>query len=192
MKGQFEKTHGKSYSRVYKSYWAMLQRCTNPKDPSYGTYGGAGIAVCDRWLESFENFYADMGDRPPHRSLDRINGRLGYEPGNCRWATALEQNQNRDSTVPIEVAGIKYPSLVSACAAFGIATSTYHNRIKRGWTPDRALTQGIANNCGQAIEVAGVRYPTVTSMLRAYCITKKRYYEALKSGMTPEQALGAK
>lgn len=190
--GRFKKTHGRSYDREYKTYHAMIQRCTNSKDPSFDRYGGAGIEVCDRWLESFENFYADMGTRPPRTSLDRIDGRLGYIKGNCRWATALEQNNNRDNNVPVTIKGVSYSSIAECCRAHGLAVSTYHNRIRRGWNDDRAATEAVAPNCGKTVEVAGVSYPTIASLLRAYSISKKRFYAGLSAGQTIEQALGIK
>lgn len=72
----------------------MKNRCLNPNATDYPRYGGRGIRVCDRWL-SFENFLADMGERPNGTTIDRIDGSKGYEPTNCRWATASEQQRNR-------------------------------------------------------------------------------------------------
>lgn len=78
------------FPRAYRSWAAMRTRCLNAKNPAYKWYGGRGIKVCDRW-SSFENFLADMGDRPHEKTLDRINNDGDYEPNNCRWATPKEQ-----------------------------------------------------------------------------------------------------
>ena len=82
-------------SPEYYSYSAMVQRCTNPKNRDWKTYGGRGIKVCDKWLESFENFLNDMGSRPIGTTLDRINSDWNYEPGKCRWSTPKVQANNR-------------------------------------------------------------------------------------------------
>ena len=86
--------HGRSESSTYESWHQMKSRCQNPKNKNYRNYGGRGIGVCDRWL-LFENFLADMGERPDGLTLERKHNDLGYEPGNCTWATAKEQANNR-------------------------------------------------------------------------------------------------
>ncbi len=90
-------THGGSYTPAYQSWQAMKTRCLNPNAEKYPDYGGRGIVICRRWLgkHGFENFRADMGERPAGKTLDRRNVNGNYTPRNCRWATAFEQVHNR-------------------------------------------------------------------------------------------------
>lgn len=88
-------THGMSHSKAYLAYQGMLQRTSNPKANSYKNYGARGIEVCERWRESFENFYADMGEPPTSsHTLDRKDNDGNYEPDNCRWVTRKTQQRN--------------------------------------------------------------------------------------------------
>lgn len=84
---------------TYSTWRSMKKRCLNPGHRSWPHYGGRGITICDAWLESFDAFLADMGERPDGTTLDRINPDGNYEPGNCRWATVLEQRHNRRPTI---------------------------------------------------------------------------------------------
>ena len=85
--------HGAYKTREYSSWQHMRRRCLDQNNDKFHRYGGRGITICERW-NSFENFLADMGRRPPGLTLDRINNDGNYEPGNCRWATSEEQASN--------------------------------------------------------------------------------------------------
>ena len=92
-------THGHTRkgraSPTYQSWNSMIKRCTNPNTKRYSDWGGRGITVCDRWLHSFENFLADMGECPEGLTLDRIDNDGNYEPSNCKWGTYKEQRYNQ-------------------------------------------------------------------------------------------------
>lgn len=136
-------SHGHTPRRGRKSEygsWAQLkQRCGNPNNLAYADYGGRGIRVCERWLNSFEAFLEDMGPKPsPDHSIERDDVNGHYEPRNCRWATDGEQANNTRRNRRFTLNGVTR-TLSEWAAALGIQPSTLHGRLKR-MSPERALT----------------------------------------------------
>lgn len=133
--------HGRSADQVYKLWSVMKDRCNNPNNKAYRNYGGRGIKVCDRWLNSFENFLADMGERPQGTTLDRINSNGNYEPDNCRWVTRMEQNNNTRRNVWIWTGEI-YVTMAQFAKAFGIPQKRLQFLYrKRGLSLEQILLQ---------------------------------------------------
>ncbi len=135
------RTHGKKHSPEYRIWSGMIARCENQKTISFSRYGGAGISVCERW-HRFENFLEDMGCRPtPSHSIDRWPDKQGnYQPGNCRWATREEQQNNKRTNLILEQNGISQTAQQWA-RQVGIRSATIRRRIQTlGWSIQEALT----------------------------------------------------
>ena len=132
-------THGLSNTKEHIAWTNMKQRCHNKNNKNYKNWGGRKIKVCDRWQNSFENFYKDMGKRPTGTSLDRIDGNGNYEPNNCRWATIKEQNNNTRRNHPLTFNG-KTQNISQWANEIGIDYYILYSRIWRGWSVERALT----------------------------------------------------
>jgi hypothetical protein len=130
-------------SKEYGIWHGMKNRCTNPRDPGWPYYGGRGIAVCDRWKDSFADFFADMGQRPSSlHSLERENVDGPYSPENCCWANATEQMRNRRDNVMLSYQG-KTLSVYDWADMVGIHFKTILTRLARGWAIDRALKEPV-------------------------------------------------
>lgn len=141
--GRARETHGLSRSPTYRSWNAMMMRCTNPLTRRYDRYGGRGIKVCDRWT-TFASFLDDMGPRPRGASLDRINNDGNYEPGNCRWATRVMQRRNMDENTTITYGGLTL-TLAEWAERLGMAHHTLRWRyVRQGWSAERSLTEPIS------------------------------------------------
>lgn len=135
-------THGhspiKGPSRTYRSWYAMKNRCYNPNQHNYASYGGRGIKVCDRWLESFDNFLADMGERPEGKTLDRREADKDYTPENCKWSTGEEQAANRQDSIRVFYEGKTMP-LASLADLLNLDRKTLRYHFK-----DRGLPLDVA------------------------------------------------
>ncbi len=125
---------------LYDVWSQMRQRCENPKNVAYARYGGRGITVCERW-QTYENFKADIGSRPPgDMSVERIDNDGDYEPSNCRWATRLEQNSNKRNCIYIVELDGERITLSEACRRRGFCYRAVVKRVKQyGWPMDLAI-----------------------------------------------------
>lgn len=134
------KTHRKTKSRVYNVYNGMKQRCLNPNADNYKFYGGRGITICERWLESFENFYSDMGDPPLNYQLDRKDNSKGYSPENCEWVPPKVNCSNTRRNVKYEYNGEEL-TVSEIARRSGIHVETLRSRLKTGMPLEKALTK---------------------------------------------------
>jgi hypothetical protein len=130
-------THGHSAggkrTSEYKSWESMIGRCTNIKATGFEKYGGRGITVCDRWLESFENFIDDMGNKPfESYSIERKDNNGNYEYTNCIWASPLTQANNRSNNIKVidTISNKTYPSIDVAAREINMNKYTLHDQLK--------------------------------------------------------------
>lgn len=131
--------HGNYFRPGYQSWYDILERCNNPKCPSYKNYGGRGISVCKRWM-IFENFIADMGEPPAGMEIDRRNNDGNYNKANCRWVTHKENCRNTRRNILFTYKG-KSKTLPEWAEDHGINKSTLYDRVRRrGWSLSRAFT----------------------------------------------------
>ena len=136
--------HGLTDS-VEFSTWADIQtRCYNKKGTGYKNYGGRGISVCQRWLDSFENFLADMGPRPSNdHSIERMDNDGDYEPSNCRWATRIEQANNRRTNVNVTINGVT-KTMSAWCKEREVLLPTASLRHKLGYRGEDLFKTTVA------------------------------------------------
>jgi len=142
-------THGMTGTPEWKSWMAMRQRCHYPGSIGYKNYGERGIRVCDRWMNSFENFYADMGNRPAETSLERIDNDGDYAPENCCWAPHIEQGSNRRNNRILEHKGEKL-TVMQWSRRTGLSKHTICGRLKKGWSIEKTLETPIHGTRSQS------------------------------------------
>lgn len=145
--------HGMKHSPEYRSWRAMIQRCTGPNHQAYDRYGGRGITVHPTWLTSFTQFFRDVGPRPADCSLDRIDNNGNYEPGNVRWATRKEQARNRKKNTLLTING-RTQCLQAWADEAGLDKNCLIGRVKTG-RPEQELLAPV----GSLRNVANRRRP---------------------------------
>lgn len=165
MCNQIEKI-GRKHS-LYNTWASIKTRTTNPNCKSFRLYGGKGVTMCNEWAESFSRFVSDMGPKPsPAHTVDRIDGRLGYTPTNCRWATTAEQARNQASNILVEYGGRRV-ILTDFAAIVGVNYfSLYHRMIQKNQSPQEAAaalvtfrdrnTKCTIEGCGGALFAKGL------------------------------------
>lgn len=135
--------HGLSRTPEYRAWQTMRHRCTSPESPAWESYGGRGITIAPEWLNDPAAFIAHIGPRPSARhEVDRIDNDRGYEPGNVRWVTRSENDRNRRSNVFIEFNGERL-TLAAWTERTGIPSDTLKERLRRGWSVERSLTEPV-------------------------------------------------
>lgn len=134
--------HGKTGIPGYYTWKHIHARCYNPNNKDYHNYGGRGIIVCDRWRESFQNFYDDMGEKPEGMTLDRIDNDGNYEPRNCRWATKVEQANNTRINLKFEDG----TPLTLWARSNGVKSETARRSYYAGYSKEEILTGKSASH----------------------------------------------
>lgn len=168
-----KKTHGMSHTPVYCVWSAMLDRCRNPRSKFFKYYGGRGITVCERWRESFENFYADMGPRPQGGTLERKKIHEGYNPENCAWVSHTRQQRNRRDSRFITINGER-KHLYDWAEKIGTPPQTIAARLAKGLPAELAVLPYDRNAYSKFIDFCA-------SKVLPFCI----FYANMYGGVFP-------
>lgn len=152
--GQFARKHGHASGKrtpTFSAWSDMIRRCEKPNSQVFSRYGARGITVCASW-HTFSNFLRDMGERPARGlSLDRINNKGNYEPGNCRWADRQTQSENQDRVKQFSLNGESHCLTVWA-RRFGITPRVIMRRVnKLQWSLEKALAVPVARSRGSSV-----------------------------------------
>lgn len=164
---------------LYRTWIGLMVRCYTTNRDAYKDYGGRGITVCDRWRNSFDDFVADMGPRPPGHSIDRKDVNGHYEPDNCRWATPKEQARNKRNTQTFTHEGITY-KVADLAEQHGLPWRTVSERVKRGCSMEEILSkERFYNNKesqAKAVAASQAKKRTITHCPHGHEYTEENTY----------------
>lgn len=133
--------YSKPMTKEYKAWASIQERCYNPKNKRFKDYGGRGVVLCDRWRD-FRNFLIDMGHAPPGFQLERTDNDGNYEKSNCKWASRVEQGNNKRNNRRIEFDG-KTQTASQWAMSLNLKVSTIYSRLDHGWSVKDALTRPV-------------------------------------------------
>lgn len=184
-------THGRSKTPEHKTWLALRRRCNSPSDINYSRYGGRGIRVCERWMNSFENFLTDMGPRPSRQhSIDRLDVNGDYEPSNCTWSDPRQQARNKRNSLLVAHNG-ETLHINEWSERTGIRAGTLRERLLTlSWTPKRAFeTPADFYRRGLSISYQGETLSLNAIARKEGVRSCSLYYHAIKKGIPVEDAL---
>lgn len=176
---------GRSLHPLYGTWFQMISRCENPNKNHYDRYGGRGIKVCEEWHDfwNFVKWSDSVGGRPKGYTLDRIDNDGDYEPSNCRWADWKTQTTNKSSNVFVEYNGVR-KTMIEWCEELNIHPHTLQNRIKRGWSVERALTDRTTENSHYSRGKILVQYDKLGNVIKKYNSLSELQSPFLKKGVS--------
>lgn len=137
------------FPREWRIWYGVIQRCHDESNRAYKWYGARGVLVCEEWRESFEQFLADMGPSDGLQ-IDRIDNNRGYEPGNCRWTTSRENNNNKRSNVRIEWNGLSM-TISEWARHTGLKAATIRRRLRIGKNKDLFSLSNLSSKNGKPV-----------------------------------------
>ena len=177
--------HGYKGTPTYESWRGMKKRCLDKNNASYPKYGGRGIKVCERWMNSFENFLEDMKERPKGKSLDRKDVNGDYTPENCKWSTLEEQQRNRRGFKRYLYKGENL-LICELVEKYGIPRGLLCNRLKNGWSIEDAMEKPLCK--GKMICYEGTVL-NVTDTAKLHKIPAPTLMRRLNKGWSIEDAI---
>lgn len=181
---EFNTIHGLANSLEYRAWSDMKTRCLNPDFIGYSNYGGRGITICERWLNSFDNFLQDMGRKPSRKyTLDRIDTDGNYEPSNCRWVLMKIQQNNRRNNHMVEYEG-KQLTIAQLADETKVNYQTLLTRLRAGLSVKEAVENPIA----RLFEYKG-ECKTVTDWAKAIGMSRRTLQARIERGWSIEKAI---